>query len=250
MTDIIFINGLSCGDGTANIFISELQASLGDGFRIHRPDLSKLDRRSTQAAVDGIAGQFRHLKDPVVIGFSLGGLWAAFLARQGFTNRVICISPAVPSNWLQIDLLRLKIFGPSLIFGKPFRFTYEVARDHLMKNVPDNIVRVVSNHFTIEPASLIRDYGFMRPYTKLSASDIQHLKTQVRGLVITGSDDRMTRSQVQTEFAQLIGFSQLTLPCGHTPQLGPHKDRIHKEIADFVGKSNVTYPDFTAKKAG
>ncbi len=46
------------------------------------------------------------------------------------------------------------------------------------------------------------------------------------------------------------GFSHLDLPCGYTPQLGPHKNAIHKEIAKFFGKSNVSYPDFSAKKAG
>jgi pimeloyl-ACP methyl ester carboxylesterase len=248
--DVLFVNGLSCGDGTQDIFVKDLQATLGDGFRFHRPDLSKLDRTSTKSAIDGIIAQFQHLKNPIVIGFSLGGLWATFLARQGFTDRVIAVSPAVPSNWIQIDPLRLKIFSSSLLFGKPFRFTYEIARDHLMKNVPDAIVREASMHFVEEPASLIRDYGFMRAYTKISKEDVHILKTRVSGLVVTGSDDRMTMAKKQKEFAAMVGFSQLVLPCGHTPQFGPHKDRILEEIANFIGRSNVSYPDFSAKKAG
>jgi pimeloyl-ACP methyl ester carboxylesterase len=250
MTDVLFINGLSCGDRTQDIFIRDLQATLGDGFRIHRPDLAQLDRTSTKTAVYGIADQFRHLKDPIVIGFSLGGLWAVFLARHGFTSRVIAISPAVPSNWVQIDPLRLRLFGSSLLFGKPFKFSYEVARDHLMKNVPDAIVREVSAHFIAEPASLIRDYGLMRAFTKLSTDDVRHLQAHVSGLIITGSDDRMTTAQKQKEFAEMVGFRQRIWSCGHTPQLGPHREHILEEIAAFVGTSNVSYPNFSSKKAG
>ncbi|RYZ90941.1 MAG: alpha/beta hydrolase [Proteobacteria bacterium] len=248
--DIVFINGLSCGDGTQDLFIEDLKLMLGESYRIHRPDLSKLDRSSTQAAIEGIQAQFQHLKDPVVIGFSLGGLWASLLAREGFTSRVIAISPAVPSNWIQIDPLRLKLFAASLFFGRPFKFTYEIARDHLMQNVPDEIIRSTSEHFMSEPASLIRDYGFMRAYTKLSSEQCSHLRTKVSGLVITGSDDRMTKARHQLEFSVLVGYRHILLPCGHTPQLGPHKGLILREIANFVSKENVIYPNFAAKKAG
>jgi pimeloyl-ACP methyl ester carboxylesterase len=250
MIDIIFINGLSCGDGTQDLFVSDLKTTLGDGFRIHRPDLSRIDRTTTKAAVEGIAEQFRGLKNPIVVGFSLGGLWALLLARQGFTDQVICISPAVASNWLQIDPLRLRIFGASLLFGKNFQFNYEISRKHLMLNVPEEIVRETSKHFFPESSSLIRDYGFMRPYTKLSQKDVQHIASNVKGLMITGAHDRMTHAKKQTEMAALLGIKQVLLDCGHTPQFGPHRNRIQSEIAEFLGKSNVSYPDFTVKKAG
>jgi len=249
MTDVLFINGLSCGDGTQDLFVQDLQATLGDGFRIHRPDLSEIDRTSTKTAVEGIAAQFRHLKNPIVIGFSLGGLWSIFLARNGFSDRVICISPAVASNWIQIDPLRLRIFGASLVFGKNFQFNYEIAREHLMLNVPEEIVRETSKHFFPESSSLIREYGFMRAYTKLSGQDVQHISANVKGLMITGAHDRMTQAKKQTEMATMLGFKQVLLGCGHTPQFGPSCQRIQREIAEFLGKSNVSYPDFTAKKA-
>lgn len=242
-TDILFINGLSCGDGTEGDFLKQLGSFLGKSYTIHRPDLTKLDRSSTRAAIEGIKAQFTHLENPIVIGFSLGGLWATFLAREGFTDRVIAISPALPSNWLQIDPLRLKIFGKSLILGKSFRFSEEIGRDVLMEKVPDEVTRECSKHFVDEPASLIREYAFMRDYTKLSVKDITHLRANVKGFIITGRSDRMCKASMQTKLSELIGFPQLILECGHTPQLAGDFNQmlIMKRIAHFIKAQDPSY---------
>ena len=112
--DVIFINGLSCGDGTQTPFINEFAEKFSSNITIHRPNLKRMDRSSTYAALNSITREFSRIKNPVVIGHSLGGLWAIYLARMGFTDRIIAISPALPTNFQQIDLLRLKLFLKSL----------------------------------------------------------------------------------------------------------------------------------------
>lgn len=157
-----------------------------------------------------------------------------FLARKEFSDRIISISPALPGNMLQIDTLRLKIFGSTLLTGKPFRFTSEIAKQHLMANIDPDVVAETSKYFVDEPASLIWEYALMKKYTKLSREDLDHLKNNVKGLIITGTEDRMCSATKQKDLSKMLGFEQIEIQCRHTPQLGPHHGKILDGIMQFI----------------
>lgn len=238
--DILFINGLSCGDGTQTPFIDDLKASLGNGIKIHRPDLKWMDRSSTASALRCITREFSHLKKPLVIGHSLGGLWAIYLAAMGFTDETIAISPALPANFNQYDGLRISLFWKSLLFGKPFQFTENDARLHLMQNAPEDLIRECSNHFRPEPSSLIREYALMSGYLKLAESDLYHLNLKVDGVIISGDSDRICPVQKQKVLADQIGFRHEVLPCGHSPQYGDTRHEVLRLVHDFIERNTLS----------
>jgi pimeloyl-ACP methyl ester carboxylesterase len=233
----LFLNGLSCGDGTQTSFIDDLKASLGDGIRIHRPDLKWMDRSSTGSALRCITREFSHLQKPLVIGHSLGGLWAIYLAAMGFTDEIIAISPALPANFNQYDSLRLSLFWKSLLLGQSFQFTEKDARIHLMQNAPDELIRECAKHFRPEPSSLIREYGLMPRYLKLSESDLYHLNLNVNGLIISGESDEICPIQKQKVLADQTGFRHELLPCGHSPQYGEARHEVLRLVHDFIEKN-------------
>lgn len=235
MRDIVFIDGLSCGLGTSDPFIQEVSYELCDRYVVHRIDPSKMDRSSTETALNDITAYFQHLeRKPIVIGYSLGGLWAMLLARRGFTDHVISLSPAAPTNYFQIDPLRLWIFGRTLLTGQPFRFTHEIAYKVLMPDAPRWQVHELAQHFRDEPASLIREYAWLGGYPKLSAADIRYLRRHVTGLVITGVEDRICSPRLQTDLARLIGFHQFDVSSGHAVQYGREKRKVCHAVGEFI----------------
>ncbi len=234
MRDLLFINGLSCGDRTQDIFVDILRKELGGSFVIHRPNLETMDRSSSKKAIAGIKHQFQKLKDPLVIGYSLGGLWTTLLAREGFCSQVILISPTLPTNMLQIDLTRLKLFLPTLITGQAFSFNLDSALKYVCAHVPLKIVQDIAPYFRPEPASLIRELAMHHPFLRLSADDCDHLLHAVQGLIISGSRDSLCPPSKQSKLARLLGFEQLVVDCGHMPQLGPHADAVLAAIVHFV----------------
>lgn len=167
---------------------------LRDRFRqqnldLHCPDLNAGDfpHLTVSRQIRQVCHQIRHESQVVLIGSSLGGLTAAWVAQsQRNVVRTILLAPAFdfPDCWLDAaQLQQWRDSGWLTLYhygeGRSQRLHYGFVEDsrryaptHLTRPVPTTILHGVADN--VIPISLSRDYARTRPWATLQELDSDH----------------------------------------------------------------------------
>jgi pimeloyl-ACP methyl ester carboxylesterase len=180
-------------------------------LRFHAPDESILGLENVSLVdyVDDLGAVIKTMKaEPIIMGYSMGGLITLKLLERGFGKMGICLAPAAPRgiNALSISVLRL-FFRNLLVWrfwkkvhAPRFSAAYFGALGHLPRPDAQAIFDRISSH---ESGRVGAEIGFpvFDPY-RVSEVDEKKIKCPV--LVIGSYKDKVTPVRIARSVAKKL----------------------------------------------
>lgn len=239
--EVLLLHGFSGGPSDLRYLGDHLYAAgfscLAPALPGHGPDASRLaevEARDWQEAAARTLRTHREARGGplIVVGFSLGGALASYLAANQAEDvrALILLAPA----------LRLK--GSSHLYRVLFRLPLASKLVGRVKKGPPDIA----------PGSLPIERGPSRLPTRAAALLLDRMIEEARGavervkcpaLVFWGAEDRVVPREAAEEASNRIGAPLVVLPnSAHHLALGPERERLGDEVLAFLRRLDEAMP--------
>ncbi len=217
--DVLLIHGTWCNGDNWGDFAKALEDR---GFRVHAPNLRHHGApasSATDAARVGSVGLLDFVADleqlvatmptrPIVVGHSLGALYAQLLAARVPSSGVILLGPAPAAGIYALYPSMIRLWGrylPQALSGRPMKpVSLPIWQKMICNTQPPGLSRTYHRGLCAESGTAYRQMAlwFLDP-KRSSRVDFSGVTAPV--LVITGSDDKCTAPQIGRATARKYG---------------------------------------------
>lgn len=146
--------------------------------------------------------------DPILMGHSMGGLFAAVLASRGHGKALVQLNPCPPRGVFALRPSVIRAFWSALttwgFWRKPFRQTYGEAVYSMLQLLPPDQQREAYGRFVHESGRAASEVGFC-PFDRGRASQVHEEEIRCPVLIVAGVEDRITPPVVARQIAARYG---------------------------------------------
>lgn len=234
MSPIIIIPGMwasaASGAGLKELIEKEYKG------KIYIASKEKYQKRSTVLEqTEAVKAEFAHLKDPILIGHSLGAIIALKLAEQGYSHRLYLICPGIPANFSNISLASAAIFLTPILTRKPFLPNIKAFKKYFANDCQDSDIQKFYATFITEYPSLYDDFFLRRHSACLHNFD--YLRNSVKGEIFSATGDLICPTPLHKKIAGLIDFTLHIVDGSHSPFFNQNKLVLKERMLGFIEKN-------------
>ncbi len=184
---------------------------------------------------EGVKQEFAHLKDPILVGHSLGGLVSLQLAEEDFTNRYFCICPAIPVNYFNPAPAALGAFWRPLLTRKPFIPDIPSFKKYFAQDCRDSDIEQFHKTFFEEQPSLFDDFVLRR--SSAAIQDFESIKRKAKGEFFSALGDTICLTRFHKKMAERLEAPLHIVEGSHTPFVNDKKGILKEKILTFLKAS-------------
>ncbi|MEU6559367.1 alpha/beta hydrolase [Nocardia nova] len=255
---MLLVHGTWCNGDSWNDFAEALRHR---GFRVHAPSLRHHSAPVAGAIVDadkvGKVGLLEFVSDlvdlvsamscpPIVIGHSLGALYAQLLAARVTTAGVVLLGPAPAPGIFAMYPSSIRLWAryiPQWLAGKPmYPVSWKIWTELICNAQPPQIQQSYYDSLCAESGTVYRQMSlwFLDP---ARAARVDYSAVQVPVLVVAGSEDKCTVPQIGRATAAKYGERATYVEVAgsdHLMTVGQHMPQTVRTVEEWI---NSHIPD-------
>ncbi|MBI5784654.1 MAG: alpha/beta hydrolase [Rhodocyclales bacterium] len=199
------------------------------------PPDPRLGNTGVRDYVSALEAEIRALPDkPILIGHSMGGLFAQMLAARGLAKAVILLTPTAPAGVFALRPSIVRSFASSHLrwgfWRKPFLQTFAEAKYSMMHRLPESQHRPLYDRLVPDSGRAMVEIGHWYLDRGRSAR-VDAARVTCPVLAIAATEDRLTPAAVVRQVARKYGATYKEF-AGHAHWIAGEPG--WEEVADYI----------------